>query len=132
MTERNIIIMDKIVDELAAGKTISKALEVVYEKRNVAVPYSEKIFEESILALPLSVRSHNAFLNSKLNTINDVIQYGKNHAFVGIRNFGRTSAVQVLELILDFAWNRMNKKERIEFLIDTVTRNQFNVRKGLM
>lgn len=133
MTQKNIDIMDRIVDELAAGKKISKALEVVYNKRNIAIPYCEEAFAMPTPLLGLSVRSYNALMNAGLKTINDIVKYASTHpGFVGIRNFGKTSGIEVLEIILDFAWERMNKQQRKDFLIDTVIRNQFNVRAELM
>ncbi len=133
MTQKNIDIMDKIVDEMIAGKKLSKALEVVYNKRNVVMPYCEKIFTMPTSLLGLSVRSNNALMNAGLKTANDIIKYASKHpGFAGIRNLGRTSCVEVLETILDFAWEHMNKQERADFLINTVTRNQFNIRAELM
>lgn len=133
MTERNIIIMDKIVDELAAGKTLSKALRTVYYKRNVEIPYCKTITAIPTLSLNLSVRSHNALMNAGLKTVEDIITYASTHpGFVGVKNFGRTSGIEVLETILDISWEHLNKKKRTECLIDIVVRNQFNIRKGLM
>lgn len=133
MTERNVFIMDKIVDELAAGKKISEALVTVYRKRNVVIPYGQKIAMIPTLSLNISVRAHNALMNAGLKTVEEIIDYALAHpGFVGIRSFGRTSGVEVLEAILDFAWDYMSKKERTNFLIDIVEKNQFNIRKELI
>ena len=77
------------------------------------------------------MRSYNALMNARLITVNDIIKYASEHpGFVGIRNFGKTSGIEVLETILDIAWDKMNKQQRRDFLIDTVIRNQFNVREN--
>ena len=41
MTQRNIDVMDIIVSKMKEGTKLSKALKLVYNKRNVFVPYVE-------------------------------------------------------------------------------------------
>ena len=44
MTQKNIDIMDLIVNKMANGDRLSKALGDVYYKRNVLVPYDGLMF----------------------------------------------------------------------------------------
>ena len=132
MTQRNIDIMDRIVDELASGKKLSEALNTVYEKRNVEIPYNDEMFDIKITDLNLSNRAIGALMRARLTTINEVIEYGRKRPLSNINNFGKISGVEFLELVLNLAWDKMSKKEKVEFLIDTVERNQGNIRAELM
>ena len=77
MTQRNINAMDIIITKIANGASFSKALEDVYAKRTVRIPYNEKYGEELVIEFGLSRRSTNALLRAKLRTIGDVINFCK-------------------------------------------------------
>lgn len=129
MTTINMNALDAITNELAAGKSFSKALSAVYTKRNVSIPYKAKWFEIEIDALKLSTRTINALRRAHLNTINDVMQYVEEGKKIGgIRNLGVASCQEFMEAILDYAWDCMDAQERAEFLIDTVGRNASYIR----
>lgn len=132
MTQRNIDIMDRIVDELANGKKLSEALNTVYEKRNVEIPFNDEMFDIKITDLHLSNRAVGALMRAGLTTVNKVIEYGNKRPLNNINNFGQVSGIEFLEVVLDIAWDKMSQKEKVEFLIDTVERNQGNIRTELM
>ena len=131
MTQTNIYIMDKIVDELANGKTLSQALQTVYIQRSVAIPFNEKAFDANIRILDLSVRSNNALLRNGLETIGDVVAFSINNKLTNLRNMGVTSAAEVFEKILDYCWSKLTKQEKVDFIIDTVERNEINMKPEL-
>ena len=124
MTQKNIDIMNCIVDELAAGKKLSEALKNVYTKRCVAMPFGSKTFDVSVLELGFSKRTSNALLRSKLNTLNDVIEYIQEHKITDIKNLGINSATELLETMLDYYWAHSNVNEKTNFLIDIIERNE--------
>lgn len=128
MTQKNIEIMDKIVDELTYGKKISKALAKVYVKRNVAIPYKEDTLKVLIVNLGLSGKATNALLRGKLFTLNDVVEFSQQRKITEVKNFGINSGIEVLETILDICWDNMTEERKIAFLIDTVERNSDNIR----
>ena len=128
MTQKNIDIMDRIVDELGYGKKISKALETVYIKRNVAVTFKEDTLKVLIVNLGLSKRTSNALLRTKIFTLNDFIKFAEINKITDVKNFGINSGIEVLETILDICWDQMTETEKISFLIDTVERNSDNIR----
>lgn len=132
MTQKNIDIMDRIVDEMVAGKKLSKALETVYEKRKVSIPFKDGIFAQKISVLGLSNRSYNALMRAKLHTIDDIIKYRQHSSFTNIRFCGANSAIEIIEAIVDYAWSYLSKKERTAFLIETVEANENNLRAELM
>jgi DNA-directed RNA polymerase alpha subunit len=132
MTQRNIDIMDRIVDELTNGKKLSEALNTVYEKRNVEIPFNDEMFDIKITDLHLSNRAVGALMRAGLTTVNKVIEYGNKRPLNNINNFGQISGIEFLEVVLDIAWDKMSQKEKVEFLIDTVERNQGNIRTELM
>ena len=132
MTQKNINIMDKIADELVSGKNISDALKVVYRKRNVGIPFSNKTFDIPVEDTGISVKSINALRRKGLRTVNDVIEFASNDSLKHIPNLGRGSAIRLLESILNIAWSKMSASERVEFLMDTVERNEENVHFELM
>lgn len=132
MTQKNIDIMDKIADELVNGKNISEALKVVYRKRNVGIPFSDKTFDIPVESVGISVKAINALMRKGLRTVNDVITFASNDSLKNIPNLGQSSAKALLEAILNIAWDKMSADERVEFLMDTVERNEENVHIELM
>lgn len=124
MTEKNIDIMNRIVDELAAGNKLSEALKTVYAKRNVEMLFGDRTFDVSVLDINLSKRTTRALLRLELNTINDVIEYAQHHKLTDIKNLGVGSATELLETILDYYWSILDVNERTNFLIDIVERNE--------
>lgn len=131
MTQRNIDTMDIIVNQLAEGKSLSKALSYVYTKRNVAIPYMEDAPDEHILNLGLSTRTANALMRAHLKTIKEVIEYCSNNKVTKIQSIGVNSCTELLETILDFYWNKMDNDKRVSFLIDVVERNQNYIREEI-
>lgn len=131
MTQRNIDVMSTIVDKIADGEKLSKALESVYNKRNVCIPYKEKYCEELVIEFGLSRRATNALLRVKLRTIGDVIEFCKTKKITDISGLGIGSGIEVFESILDYCWACMSKDERTYFLIDTVERNSENIREEI-
>jgi DNA-directed RNA polymerase alpha subunit len=117
--------IDTILTELASGKKISEALCNVYSKRNVAIPYSEKLLNVDVRDLDMSARVVNALMRAHLFTLNDVIRFvEQGHKLSEVRHMGEGSCVNLMETILDYMWESMDVKERAEFLIDTVVRNE--------
>ena len=131
MTQNNIDIMDIIVDKMADGMKLSKALEAVYVKRNVCFPCKEEHCNELIMEFGLSRRATNALLRAKLRTIGDVIEFCKENKITDIAGLGIGSGIEVFEAILDYCWNCMSDDEKVSFLIDTVERNECNIRKDV-
>lgn len=127
MTQRNIEIMNTIVNELAT-KPFSKALKTVYTKRTVMIPFKENDLNIPIEELKLQARTMNALKRTHLNTISEVIQYGNEHGFKNIRNFGLSCGIELFEAILNWCWEHMNMDQQTQFLIDTVERNECNIR----
>ncbi len=128
MTQRNVEIMDIVVTKMANGKRLSKALECVYEKRNVRIPYKEECFNELVIEFGLSRRSTNALLRSKLRTIGDVVKFCEEKKITDIAGLGTGSGIEVFEAILDYCWDNMSQDEKTYFLIDTVERNSNHIR----
>lgn len=124
MTQRNIDIMDRMADELVKGKKISEVLATFYSKRKVRVPYDEELFNMSVLDIGLPNRITNALMRNKLTSIEEVIQFRKTNSFGDVRSFGKQSAMQLLESILDLVWDRMDEERRFEFLVDFVESNE--------
>ena len=132
MTQKDIDVMDLLVSKIAEGAKLSKALKLMYKKRNVAIPFSEEMFNVDLNSLGLSARTMNALAFVGAKTINDVIVVNDDITFEKIRNFGRISQIELFEAILDYSWEHMTKKERAAFLIDTVDRNSHYLKDGLV
>jgi hypothetical protein len=113
------------MNELASGKKLSEALFNVYRKRNVVIPYSQKLFNVDVRALGMNTRVVNALMRSHLFTLNDVVKFiEQGHKLSEVRTMGDGSCVNLMETILDYAWDHMDTKERAEFLLDTAERNE--------
>ena len=128
MTQTNINTLDLIVSKMAHGKTLSKALHEVYTKRNVAIPYREEMLDCKLTSLKMSMRTTQALLRNKMETIGDVVKYTKENKITNLQTFGRVSAIELFESILDYCWKHMSQNEKDTFIIDTVQRNSDNLR----
>jgi DNA-directed RNA polymerase alpha subunit len=128
MTQRNIEMMDIIVTKMTNGASLSKALESVYVKRTVRIPYREEYCEKLVADLGLSRRAFNALMRSKLKTIGDIIEFCNEKKITDVSGLGTGSGVEVFEAILDYCWGSMSQDEKTVFLIDTVERNSDYIR----
>ena len=131
MTQRNIDVMDIIVNKMAEGDTLSKALKRVYNKRNVAIPYNEEIYDVAVATLAMSNRTTNALIRSKLKTIGEVIEFCQHQKITEVVNLGKNSGIELFETILDYCWEHLSQEERVSFLIDTVERNSEYIREEI-
>lgn len=125
----NINCMDRVVDELAAGKSFSDALKEVYVKRHVHIPMSEDVLNTNIEDIGITNRTVNAIRRAHIRTVGDLIgrlEYGGKIS--DIRTLGLASQREFKEMLLNYAWNHMSQEEKDAFLIDTVANNVNNVR----
>lgn len=131
MTQRNIDTMDIIVSLLAQHKKISKTLRHVYDKRHLILPHNEKWYKIHITDLGMTNRTTNALMRAHLTTVQDVIDYCEKSTIKDIKTFGQAAGVELLETILDICWNNMTEQQKVDFLIDTVERNEHHLRKEI-
>ena len=131
MTQKNINMMDKVVDELSNGKTISQALKTVYNKRSVAIPFTSIETNVPIDVLHLKSRTFNSLMRAHLKTVDSVIEFVSKHGTSKIQNLGRSSGIELFEAILNYCWDHLNEERKVDFLIDTVERNQYFIRPEL-
>lgn len=128
MKQEHIETMNTIVDLVVSGKKISKALEDVYEKRCIVLPFMEDIMDDPIENLRMTGRTYNALMRAKMRNIGDVIRFSDGGDFSRIRNFGRLSGIELFESILNYCWARMDVDQQTNFLLDAVVRNEENLR----
>lgn len=128
MTQKNIETMDRIVEGIKEGNNLSKVLEHIYTKRNVAIPFNNTMFSVSVKDLNVPSKTYNALLRAKIFTVNDAIEYNEATGLKLVKNFGLASFRMLMEAILDYSWEQMNEKEKVNFLIDTVERNEVYLR----
>lgn len=127
MTQLNINVMDMIVDNLAAGMTISKALEAVYNKRKVAIPYDDKFADVSIDDLGVSKPTGNALKRECMRTVRDIVNFAEAKGIKNVRNMGVAKCTETMEALLNYAWNHMDNNQRTKFLLSTVERNESHI-----
>lgn len=132
MTQRNIDVMDIIVSKMAEGAKLSKALKLVYNKRNVFIPYIEDNMDIDIRNLGMTSRTTNALLRNGIRTITDIIDFCTEQKITKVKNLGVSSGIEVFETILDYCWDHMNNDERTNFLIDTIERNSEHIREEIV
>ena len=129
MTQRNIDVMDIIVNKIVDGAKLSKALESVYTKRSVCIPLNKKYSEVELIDLGMSRRTTNSFLRAKMRTLGELITFcNSNKKITDISGIGKDSGIEAFEFILDYCWGNMEDDERVSFLIDTVERNEAHIR----
>ena len=127
MKQINIDAMDTIVSELAAGKKLSAALKTVYSTRSLQIPMSYSDVDIRVKDMRMSNRTTNALLRAKLLTLTDVVRYTENNKLIDIKNMGTSCCIELMETIVDYLWNKMNKREKAEFLMQTVELNEFHL-----
>ena len=134
MTQKNINTMDTIVSLMVEGKTLSKALKLVYEKRNVSIPYCEDILDVTIKDLKMLMRTTRGLVRGGTNTIKDLIDTydDKYDKIMKLEGFGKSSAIETLEAVLDYCWKHLSEEDRVKFLIDAVERNSDNLKIELV
>lgn len=132
MTQKNIEIMDRIVREMAAGRTFSEALKDVYVKRNVTIPYHEEDLNVSVDKLGMSKRTTYALMRGRMLTLAEVVNYCEKQKITTVRLLGVGAGIEIFETILNYLWSKMDNQRRTEFLIETIIRNEGNIRKDLM
>ena len=132
MTERNIEIMDVIVDKMVAGKKLTEALKDVYVKRNVAIPFDDEDLNISVESLGMTKKTTYALMRGGLFTLADMVRYCEKRKLTTIRLLGMNAGLEAFETMVDYLWGKMNKQMRVEFLIDVVERNTGNIRAELM
>lgn len=120
-----------IASKMIEGKKLSKALALVYDKRELVVPCNTDILNISVMDLRMSNRTTAALMRAKLTTIGEVVTYCEKKKLTDVRLLGTGSAVEVLETILDCCWSRLSKSEKAEFLLDIAERNEENLREEL-
>lgn len=128
MTQRNIDIMDRIVDELVSGKKISEALSTIYTTRRVIIRSNVDNLNIDVRSVGMSNRTVNALLRTKLQTLKDVVEYAASNKITNIKNLGQNSGIEVFETILNYYFDSMTIEEKTEFLIDVVERNVNNLK----
>jgi DNA-directed RNA polymerase alpha subunit len=128
MTQKNIETMDRIVEGIKAGKNLSEVLAHIYTKRNVAIPFNKIMFNVSVKDLNIPSKAYNALMRAKISTVNEVIEYNETTGLKMVKNFGIAMFKILMEAILDYSWDVMDEKEKVNFLIDTVERNEAYLR----
>jgi DNA-directed RNA polymerase alpha subunit len=116
--------INKTCELMASGMTISEALKGVYKTRKIMIPYIEKHCNVSTMDLNLSARATNSLMRSKLDTANKIIEFLCDNKWNEIKNFGRVSAEETFERILDLLWDRLDVKEKAEFLLRVDAANE--------
>ena len=132
MTERNIEIMNMIVDKMAAGKTLSEALKDVYVKRSMAIPFNDNDLNVEVNQLGMSRRTTFALMRGKMMTLADVVRYCENQKITTVNLLGANAGIETFETILNYLWCKLSKSERVQFLMDVVEINEDNLREELM
>ena len=107
---------EKITKLLKDGVNISYALKEVCGTQKISIPFSNECFDVPLEELNLSMRSYNALKRGKLNTLDEVINHFDQNGWNSIRNFGKTSATEIFEKIIDVAWDNMSDVQKSDFL----------------
>lgn len=109
--------IDQITKLLKDGVKISRALKEVCGSQKISIPFNDEDFDVYLEELDLSPRAYNALKRAKLNTLSDAIQQFAQNGWNSIKNFGRTSATEVFEKIIEVAWDNMDIVQKAEFLM---------------
>ena len=109
--------INKTMELMANGMTISKALAEVYKTRNVQIPFRKCDLYIPIENAGFCNRALHRFQENKLKTVAQVVRYVDKNGYKSFKQFGIGTAIDVSEKLLDLAWSKLNAKERAEFLL---------------
>lgn len=109
--------INKTMELMANGMTISKALAEVYKTRNVQIPFRKCDLYIPVENVGFCNRAINRFKEHNLKTVAQVVDYIGNNGYKSFKSFGVATAIDVSERLLDLAWSKLSKKERAEFLL---------------
>ena len=109
--------INKTMELMANGMTISKALAEVYKTRNVQIPFRKCELKIPVENVGFCNRAMNRFKEYNLKTVAQVVDYVSKYGYASFNYFGKATAVDVSEKLLDLAWSKLNKRERAEFLL---------------
>lgn len=132
MTQRNIDVMDIIVNKMVEGKTLADALSDVYTKRRVAIPYNDDMLAVSVRDLHMSSRTTNALMRAHLVTLGEAVKFCNQQKITDVKAMGTTGGTELFESILNYLWEEMTEDEKMSFLIDVVERNESCIRPEIM
>ena len=65
--------METLMNYLANGLSLSKAMKNVYKTRRISIPYNDGFWDMPITELDLSSRTKNALMRGKVNTLEKFI-----------------------------------------------------------
>jgi DNA-directed RNA polymerase alpha subunit len=120
-----------IASKMIEGKKLSKALTLVYDKRELVIPCEETILSTKTTDLMMSNRTTNALMRSGLSTVGQIVNYCKKQKLTDVKLLGKGGATETLETLLDYCWEQLSKSEKAEFLLDIAERNEQNLRAEL-
>lgn len=109
--------IDQITKLLKDGVKISRALKEVCGSQKISIPFNDEDFDVPLEKLDLTMRSYNALKRHRLNTLNEVINCFATDGWKSIKNFGKTSATEIFESIIEVAWDNMDTVQKAEFLM---------------
>ena len=116
--------IEKTMELMANGMTISKALAEVYKTRKIKIVLEDECLNTSIYKAKLNNRALHCFERLKIETLGQVVDYLNENDWNTIKNFGEGTAVDTLEKILDVAWSKLDTVERAEFLLRVDMHNE--------
>ena len=116
--------METLMNYLANGLPLSKAMKNVYKTRRISIPYNDGFWDMPITELDLSSRTKNALMRGKVNTLEKFIDKFMEDRMRKTVGFGTTSATEMFEALVDYAWDKMSVKHRGELLLTIDNMNE--------
>lgn len=109
--------INKTMELMANGMSISKALAEVYKTRNVQIPFRKCDLNIPVKDVGFCNRAMNRFDEHNLKTVAQVVNYVSKNGYKAFKSFGVATAIDVSEKLLDLAWDNLSTAERAEFLL---------------
>ena len=110
---------EKITELLEGGASIVYALKEVCGNQTISIPFDEDDIDVPLEKLRLSTRSYNSLKREKLDTLKEVVERFGTQGWRDIKNFGKTSAMEIFEKIIEVTWSNMNDTQKKNFLLST-------------
>lgn len=129
---QNVIVerAEEIARRVSKGEPLARALKALYRRRYIAVKYPDTWAALSLDYLDLDNRSHGALARNGIKTIGEVVELAERAKwYESVPGLGKTSAMRVLEALLNFSWDFMDTDERATFLVNFVIDNCIHYKK---
>ena len=78
----------------------------------ISIAFPQRIYENPINELNLSVRGSNVLKRSGLDTVGDVIEAINDGSLISLRNLGKKTVAEIRATVLEYGYSQLRPQEK--------------------